>query len=289
MTAARAMPPRQGQAGLGSSALGSLLPLTSFLLATVIADRYVDRTSTSLGSLAVAVPVYAGFIALPSMLPLAAARARLIWLAVLVVMTGVAGLAGVLVVTTDDGQSGLAVLWVPFVAIPLAGVLWIGQAVAARHAIARHPTDGQKPDLAGISERLAALVVDVVILVAVLVVPLTAMSRAGQEVTAGIVGAATATAYLAVLVAVRGSTIGQALLGLAVADAATGTRLSLSRALVRSLVVVLEVGAASTIILSPPAFAEVISAGTTGRSLTDRALGTTVARCAASRRDPVSS
>lgn len=59
-------------------------------------------------------------VALPSALPLAAARHRWVKLLVLVVMAATAALAGVLVVTTDDAQAGLAVLFVPYGAVPLA-------------------------------------------------------------------------------------------------------------------------------------------------------------------------
>lgn len=70
-------------------------------------------------------------MALPSLFPLAAARAGVMRGVVLVLMTAVAAVAGVLVVATDDAQAGLAVLLVSYFAIPLAALLWIGQAVAS--------------------------------------------------------------------------------------------------------------------------------------------------------------
>jgi hypothetical protein len=64
---------------------------------------------------------------------------------------------------------------------------------------------------------------------------------------------------------------------LAVVDAPTSGPISLARALLRSLVIVLEVAAASTLVLALPAFAELISSqGRAGQSLTDRMLGTRV-------------
>jgi len=250
-----------------SSGYASLIPWAAFVLATALADVWVDYKSISVAGLVTAAPLYLVFVALPSALPLAAARSRSLWLAVLVVMTGVAAIAGVLVVTTDDAQAGLAALWVPFVAIPLAGVLWVGQTVMERRSGRR---------AAGLPVRLAALAIDVVIVGAVLVVPLTAMCHAKQEIAAGVVGIGVATIYLAALVSVRGGSVGQSLVGLGVVDASTGSKLALSRALLRSLIVVVEVSLAPTLILSPIAFAELWSASVTGRSLTDRLLRTEV-------------
>lgn len=92
---------------------------------------WVEFRSVSIGVLVAGAPLYLGFVALPSLLPLAAARAGVMRAAVLVLMTGVA----VLAVATDDAQAGLAVFLVPYVAVPLAALLWIGQAVAASRAV----------------------------------------------------------------------------------------------------------------------------------------------------------
>ena len=115
-----------------SSALASLIPWAAFLFAMVAADLFVDYKSTSLVGLVASAPAYLGFVALPSLLPLIAARRGVMWVAVLVVMTAIAAVAGVLVVTTEDAQAGLAVLWVPLLAVPMAGILWIGQTAAER-------------------------------------------------------------------------------------------------------------------------------------------------------------
>jgi hypothetical protein len=131
--------PHAGRARLRSSILASFVPWAAFLGATVLADLWVDDRSTSHGGLAAAAPHYLGFVALPSLLPLAAARRGATWIVVLVVMTAVAVVAGILAVTTDDAQAGLAILWVPFVAVPSACVLWIG---GRRPATSRRPTPG---------------------------------------------------------------------------------------------------------------------------------------------------
>ena len=105
------------------AALASLLPWAAFLVATALADRWVDHTSGSFAGLVASAPWYLGFVAAPAYLPLAAARHRLVRIAVLVVMTATAGTAGVLVVASDDAQAGLAVLVVSYVALPLAGAI----------------------------------------------------------------------------------------------------------------------------------------------------------------------
>jgi len=268
MTATRS---QSGGARLWSAALASLIPWAAFLLAMAL----VDFRSTSLIGLAAAAPLYLSFVALPSLLALAVVRAGLLRIVVLVLLTAVAATGGVLVVTTDDAQAGLAVLWVPFVAIPVAAVVWIGQAVAARRTTAVSPGAGA-PVTAGLSDRLAALAIDIALVGAVLVIPLTALSHERQEVAAGVVGVGAGTVYMAALVAGRGRTVGQSLLGLAVVDVQTLGRVALNRALPRSLIVVLELAMAPTIILAAAAVAELLSVSACGRSITDRLLRTSV-------------
>ncbi len=81
---------------------------------------------------------------------------------------------------------------------------------------------------------------------------------------------------MATLVALRRRTVGQSVLGLAVVDATTLDRVDLPRAIVGSAIIVTEVAAAATIILSVPAIAELVSVLTSGRSLADRLLRTSV-------------
>ncbi|MCA1708408.1 MAG: RDD family protein [Actinobacteria bacterium] len=256
-----------------AAALASLIPWVAFFVAASVADAWVDDRSGSLAGLAAAAPFYLGFVALPSLLPLLAARTALTRLIVLVVMTAVAAISAVLVATSNDGQAGLAVLWVLYVAIPLAVLLWVGHAAGARRACM---LNAEPLAPAGPSDRLAALAIDVVILGSALLVPLTAMSRAKYEVAAALVGVTVGTIYMATLVALRRRTVGQSVLGLAVVDATTLDRVDLPRAIVRSAIIVIEVAAAATIILSVPAIAELVSVLTSGRSLTDRLLRTSV-------------
>lgn len=217
--------------------------------------------------------MFPGSVALPAMVPLVVERAGATRAGVLIVMTAMPTISAVLVVTTDDAQAGLAVLWVPFVAIPLATVVWIGQAVAARRNRAPDPAPFS---LAGTSDRLAALAIDVAILGAALVFPLTAMSHAKYEVAAGLTGVAVATLYLTAFITTRRRTIGQSLLGLAVVDDATLEQLKPARAALRSLILVIEVAAIPSIIFSLPAIAELVSVLASGRSITDRLLETSV-------------
>jgi hypothetical protein len=103
-----------------SALLLSLVPTVGFYLAMKVADQFVefgniDNLSGKLG----AIPVYLGFISLPSLGPIAAARPGPMRQVATAIMTIVAVVACVLVIATDDAQAGLAVLLVPFTAVPL--------------------------------------------------------------------------------------------------------------------------------------------------------------------------
>jgi hypothetical protein len=97
----------------------ALIPWAAFLVATYAASVVSDVSSPDLAGLALSAPLYLAFVALPVLAPLSAARRRWMIVTVTVVTTVTAAVAGVLVATTDDAQAGLAVLWVPYVALPL--------------------------------------------------------------------------------------------------------------------------------------------------------------------------
>lgn len=121
--------------------LESLIPWVSFIAATYVAVGLTDLRSIDRNRpfhhLVTAAVVYLGFVAVPSLLPLLVAPPGWIRTTVLIIMTAVAVYAGVVVATMDDGQAGLAVLLVPYVAFPLAALLgvirWIAQIRADRH------------------------------------------------------------------------------------------------------------------------------------------------------------
>ena len=257
----------------GAAALASLVPWAAFLVTATVVDPGREHGSLSLEGVVAAAPFYVLVVALPSMLPLLAARTGRRRLVLLIALTALAAVTAVLMVTSDDAQAGLAVLLVPYVAIPLAVVVWVGEVVVARRTplVAAPPLAPATP-----SDRLAALAIDVAVLGAALFFPLNAMSRAKHEVAAGVLGVAVGTVYMATLVTVRRRTIGQSLLRLAVVDATTFERVPLPRAVLRSLIIVLEVATAATITFSLAAIAELVSVGATGRSLTDRLLRTAV-------------
>jgi hypothetical protein len=97
----------------------------------------------------------------------------------------------------------------------------------------------------------------------------------GSETVGGHkLGVGFGTVYLAVPLAWKGRTFGQSLVGVFVLDARTGRPVSAVRGLLRSLVVVLEIAAAPTLILAIPALAEWVSLAGSGRTLTDRLFGT---------------
>ncbi|MBA2624865.1 MAG: RDD family protein [Acidimicrobiia bacterium] len=223
-----------------------------------------------------ALPLYLPFVALPSFLPLVIAHHPVLKAIVLVVLTVTAAWAGVAQATSESSTAGLLVLWIPYVAIPLAAMVWLGQAVAARHGRRGRTTEAADMLGATVSDRLAALVIDAALVGAALFVPLRGLSRSGHDAEALLIGVTVATTYLATLVALRGQTVGQAILGLAVLDARAPERLGPLRAAVRSLLVVVEVVGAPTGFLAPLALAEVVAVLAGGRSFTDRLLATTV-------------
>ena len=101
-----------------SAVLGSLVPWAALLVTIMLAEDGVG-----VDDLAAAAPLYLGFVALPSAIAIGAGGTTAVRLAVTLVMTGVAVFAGVQLATIDDGQAGLAVIYVPMVAFPLAGVV----------------------------------------------------------------------------------------------------------------------------------------------------------------------
>lgn len=111
-----------------SGVLGSLAPWLALHLTIVLAENNV-RYDSLVGAAVVSL----FFVALPSMIAITAGRSRDIRLAVTIVMTAVAVFAGLQVATIDDGQAGLAVLYVPMVAFPLALVVSACEAALDRY------------------------------------------------------------------------------------------------------------------------------------------------------------
>lgn len=112
-------------------------------------------------------------------------------------------------------------------------------------------------------------------LLLVLVAPLTALSHDKQEVLAAVLGISVSASLLAVPLAWKGRTLGQALIGLQVVRS-DGQPVSLARAYVRSLAVAIEVAAAPTVIFALPAVLELVSLATRGYTVTDQLLATAV-------------
>jgi hypothetical protein len=126
--------------------LASLIPWVAWLVTLAVVDRQHLEPSELL---LLAIP-YLAFVALPSFVPLAVARHRATRIAVLVLLTATAVSAAVAMVSSHDAQAGLAVLWIPYVALPAALAIGVGQAaVAAFTAFAatrrrRHARSGRR-------------------------------------------------------------------------------------------------------------------------------------------------
>ncbi len=174
----------------------------------------------------------------------------------------------------NDGLWALILWFLPV----LGGLAAVVVAVVGRVRAARprSPVQHESLTVATCSDRLAALAIDVAILGVVLVVPLTALSRAQLELAAWVMAITVATAYLALPLSWKRRTLGQSLVGLFVTDARTNQSVPVARAVIRSVVVVVEIAALPTLIFAVPALIEVIVLGASGRTLTDRLLGTSV-------------
>jgi hypothetical protein len=118
---------RLGAVRVWSAVLGSLVPCVALLTTITLAEDGVG-----VDDLAAAAPLSLFFVAVPSAIAIVASRNAATRAAVTLVMTGVAVFAGVQVATIDDGQAGLAVIYVPMVAFPLAGVVQACHALEGR-------------------------------------------------------------------------------------------------------------------------------------------------------------
>jgi hypothetical protein len=272
------MPSGDGWAERKRSALRSAwVPGSAYVVAASVSGSPTARGDAPLLLTVVALAVGSVCFVVPAaFVALVVARHRAVRQAVTAAVTAAAVLAGVLVATTDDAQAGLAVFWVSYVALPLALVVWLVDEVVDARRTRAGTTHGWS---APVGDRLAALVIDIVIVGGALAVPLTGLAHAGHEVLAAVVGILVAAAYLGLLVAWRGRTVGHALVGLSVVRAPDGhgeRRVGVWRASVRGLIVALEVASAPTVFLVAIAGAELLAAAGDGRSLTDRVLGTRV-------------
>jgi hypothetical protein len=256
----------------------SFIPWATFLVALVVVGASYDET-VSVGGIAAAAPLYLLFVALPSGLALAASGTGRLRLVVLTVMTGISVLAAVELVASDDAQAGLAVLLVPMAAIPLAVAVWVGRLVVERQPSRTDASDSGEGNLrpavlAPTSDRVAALTVDAATVCGALYLPLTALSDAGLEAVAAIVGLAVAAFAFALPIWWRGGTLGHQLLGLAVVDASTMGAVGLGRSVARSLIVAGETVLITTLL----PLLDLALVAATGRSLSDRLLRTSVIR-----------
>jgi hypothetical protein len=94
-------------------------PTLAFHAGVLVAAALTSGTSIEIDRMLVSALFYLALVGAPSLLAVWTAPARGM-LPTLVIMTLVAAIAGWLVAATDDAQAGLAVLVVPYVALPLA-------------------------------------------------------------------------------------------------------------------------------------------------------------------------
>jgi hypothetical protein len=118
----------------------ALVPGVAYVAAATAGEVAVDGGPLVVLTIPVLAAGSAIFVAAPAFVALAAARHWLVRAVVLAVVTATAAVAGVLVTTSDDAQAGLAVPWVPYVALPLALAAWLGHAVVAARRRRSAPT-----------------------------------------------------------------------------------------------------------------------------------------------------
>lgn len=245
-------------------------------IALLVAANAADEASWTSEWAAVGL-AYLGFVGLPGAISAGMARFRFTRIACFVIMTGVAFWAGWSMGASDDAQAGLAALIVPFVGIPLAGVVLVGESVLVRRAgvVDPDPID-MRETRAALPERLASLLVDLAIATAVLVVPLTMLSHRGAEVVAAAVGVGAGVAYLTVSWVTKGATIGQTLLRLRVVDGHAANPAP-ARALARAGLLIVEILGTATLLLIPVTGIEIaLAANANARTIVDRLTRTTV-------------
>ena len=112
------------------AAATALVPYVAFRIAVAFGAAHVSHPYGD--EIGIIEPGYLVFVVVPSLLPLLAARARITLGIALVLMTWVAAGVGFAVGGSEAGDPvvALCVLVVPYVAIPLALVIWIGHTIA---------------------------------------------------------------------------------------------------------------------------------------------------------------
>ncbi len=108
----------------------ALLPWAASLASILIADRFITWRSVEWSGMGPSASVFLTFVWAPALLPIAVAQHWWSRLTAVAVMTTTSAGAGALTITTDDGQAGLAMLWVGCLAVPLAIVIALVELVA---------------------------------------------------------------------------------------------------------------------------------------------------------------
>ncbi len=119
---------------LGNIVLLSLLPTAAFIIAMVVGVQFSTYKHIAVSGTVPQLIISVMFVSGPSLVAVSVAKPGIGRWCATAIMTVVAAIAGVFVITTDDAQAGLAVLWVLFTALPLAAAIGIGQAIAARRS-----------------------------------------------------------------------------------------------------------------------------------------------------------
>jgi hypothetical protein len=116
---------------LGNVVVLSLLPTAAFMMAMVVAAEFSTYKHIAVSNIGSQLIVSVMGVSGPCLVPVSVAKRGIVRWCTTAIMSVVSVIAGVLVITTDDAQAGLAVLWVLYTALPLAAAIGVGQAIAA--------------------------------------------------------------------------------------------------------------------------------------------------------------
>lgn len=244
-------------------------------IALLLAANAADHRSLTSGWPAAV--VYLGFVGLPGAISVGVARFQLSRIACFVIMTVVGFWAGWSMGASEDAQAGFAALWVPFIGVPLAGLVLIGEGVAVRRAgvFDPYPIDTRE-GRAALPDRVGALLLDLALAAAILAVPLTMLRHRGQEVIAAVIGLAAGIGYLGGCWMLKGATVGQALLRLRVVGR-EGANPDPVQAIARAgLLIVVLLGTATLLLIPLTGIEIALAASAGGRTIVDRVTRTTV-------------
>lgn len=119
---------RRHRDSIATKVVLAAVPWLAYWVASVTVDQYIDFREISLGDVRRIMPWTIVMVFLPALAAVWAAPAGVVRHVTTVLLSGLAIFMGITVIAMDDGQAGFAIMWMPLLALPLAGLLAIGTA-----------------------------------------------------------------------------------------------------------------------------------------------------------------